>query len=454
MGKLSVFGTEGDAVYPAELDSDPSMARYFSQQVFALQPGQGENDPMVEAYFSARTARGKPNNYSLRYVGDSPETLFEDCREAIQRELVEGLGWTVEQSERGEASVFTKAIWNPDARSNSTQPFSAGQFGLDDIETKVLQNMPSEDDAPPVRITTSRYGDIASILPAFLNTTYTVVVSKERTVPPDWADVQFRPSESQFSGLALHGNTKEYIQNRKVEYQRQQREAEFQAIGESLRELNDLSAEKTEVAERLSDPLGRHFNSLCLLTEQELESEREQAYQQGLTSAQKKQQSKTSGSAASMEESFGPSSMGSKTILLLGLVIAVVIVSAIALSMFLTIPVGQNPSGPDGSAELTASVTSVNSTAFSLNVSGGQGDQYVVSVETQSQTVRNKTVSATSGRATVDFNGLKSSTYTVRVESLDENTTLDVALDPATETQTPTESPAPTPTSTPTPATN
>ena len=116
MGELRVFDMEGKAAYPPDADNDGGMSSYFSRRVFALQSGEDDGGPIVEAYFSARTARGKPNNYSLRYYGDSPETLFRDCREAVQRELVDGLGWTIERPRNGPGtSPMSSGIWPAEA---------------------------------------------------------------------------------------------------------------------------------------------------------------------------------------------------------------------------------------------------------------------------------------------------------------------------------------------------
>jgi hypothetical protein len=449
MGELRVFDMEGRAAYPSDAGSDGRMASYFSERVFALQSGEENGGPIVEAYFSARTAQGKPNNYSLRYYGDAPERLFRNCREAIQRELVDGLGWTIERPRSGPASVFADVIWDPDGGAGSATGQLFGQFGLDEDQQRILRDMPSnDDDAPPVRITASGYGEVTGAIPAFLSSGYTVVVSRERTAPPEWADVQFRPSDSLYSGLELHGSTEEYIQEQKSEYIRRQRDEKFEEVGAALTALDELDAERENVSEQLSSALGTTFPELRILSEDELRSQREQAREQGRKAAAKEAGSSSNGSGTLVGKVSGflsGSGGVTESRILMAAALVVLILAGGMLAPSLPIPFGQD----DGNSELRAEVVGTNSTAVTLNISGGPGADYNVTLANETGNVRTRTVASGSGTVTTTFVGLAPANYTISVRSQSataEDTVRLRSAPTATPTTTATEAVTPTPT--------
>jgi hypothetical protein len=114
MSELYVYSTEGSCIHPETGEDAPNINRYFEGVNLTLDL-RSRDRPTLEVYFRAFFPDGRPEQLFLRFVGDDPASLFVDCRRAVQRELVEGRGWTIRNpDDRTDASMLLEgAVLDP-----------------------------------------------------------------------------------------------------------------------------------------------------------------------------------------------------------------------------------------------------------------------------------------------------------------------------------------------------
>ena len=114
MSELYVYTTEGVCIYPKDGEDDPSINQYFEAVNFTVNL-RHPSRPTMEAYFRAILPSGRPEQLFLRFQGDDPATLFEDCKATIRRELVEEHGWNVrkETDKTDPGMILQRAVIDP-----------------------------------------------------------------------------------------------------------------------------------------------------------------------------------------------------------------------------------------------------------------------------------------------------------------------------------------------------
>ncbi|MFC6722396.1 hypothetical protein [Halovalidus salilacus] len=255
MGSLKVFDSQGRAMYPAGASDENQMQRYFDQDILAIGP---KNDKYkIEAYLKVKTSE-RNEQVSIRYIGDTLDTLFADCRAAIRTQLVENRGWTIrEPYGNGPGKLTWLTIWEGigEANANKTPDdlYADSEFGLglNREERSLLQSIVREENGT-VRITASDYDVIAKALSQYLTTGNTIVVSRERHSPPEYADIHLSVSSDQWENFTLHDETRETLERLKEQRREELRQESFSDLAETIASLKELNADKSAVKDRLS----------------------------------------------------------------------------------------------------------------------------------------------------------------------------------------------------------
>ena len=220
---------------------------------------------------------------SIRYIGDNLDTLFTDCRAAIRTELVEKRGWTIrEPYGNGPGKLTWLAIWKGigEANANKTPDDlyadSEFGFGLNREERSLLQSIVREENGT-VRITASDYDVIAKALSQYLTTGNTIVVSRERHSPPEYADIHLSVSSDQWENFTLHDETRETLERLKEQRREELRQETFSDLAETIASLKELNADKSAVKDRLSTALSDTYNGLRVMENSEIRELRQRA---------------------------------------------------------------------------------------------------------------------------------------------------------------------------------
>ncbi len=114
MSSLYVYTTEGTCIHPDGGSDDTSINRYF-ESVNLVVDSRDPAAPSLETYFRAILPSGRPEQLFLRFQGDDPDTLLEDCRSAVLDELVMEAGWEIQETDNsGDPSMlFQRAVLRP-----------------------------------------------------------------------------------------------------------------------------------------------------------------------------------------------------------------------------------------------------------------------------------------------------------------------------------------------------
>ncbi|MFC6720254.1 hypothetical protein [Halobacteriaceae bacterium SHR40] len=281
MSVLEVFDSRGRALYPDDGSDDAAMRDYFDDHVFAM--ATTDEGAVIEMYLRVKTENQR-EQVSLRFQGTNADTILADCRNAVQRLLVDQRGWEImEPYGTGPEEVFWHAIWQSNqttATDQSLPKFFRNErhgLGLDPLSVDILQQFPLEDNSPPARILASDYENIANALVLFQGSEYTVSVSRARRIPPEHAQIHFSLSQNQVSNFELHSDTTGFIEQRKSQHREEKRKEKLQSLQATIGELNELGANQSQLKDSLSGALGSTYPDLKLLTAGKLNELRKQA---------------------------------------------------------------------------------------------------------------------------------------------------------------------------------
>lgn len=267
MENLTVFDSRGRALYPEEASDDPGTQQYFDQHIITF--GPKGSSYLLEFYFKMHTGERK-EQVIIRYEGDRFDSLFDDCRTALQEKLVEQRGWDVQKPHGNSPHRLSwLVIW--EGNKATEKDFSPTDLyidsdhglGLDRSEAEILEEI-SNDNRNHVRITAKDYDTIADILPIYLSNNQTVVVSRERQSPPDYADVHFTVSTDQWEEFKLHQNTQKTLDDEKRKRRAQQRQQALNELEATLEKLRNLNTGQADVKQSLSSGLNKTYSNLTV----------------------------------------------------------------------------------------------------------------------------------------------------------------------------------------------
>lgn len=278
MAQLEIYDSEGNGLYPDDVESSGHMSRYFDQH--ALAADITEENPTIEAYFRVERL-GRPEQVSLRYTGDDPSTVFADCRRAIEQELIDGQGWTVLQPSGANPAdaVFWNGIWKSSAATSSGDFLNHISIGLDPDEIELMQYIADEDDNQPLRFSVNRYQTVGSQLSRLLEIGRSFSVSRPLQSPIPGVDLQFTIKRSQTSDFELHPDSKQLLRKKKQERKEQIKKKELTSIDETIARLNQLGAKDSEMKKTLNSSLDQTFSNLTVRDRQEIKDLKTKANQ-------------------------------------------------------------------------------------------------------------------------------------------------------------------------------
>lgn len=263
MGELKVFSSEGAALHPKDAENDRKMTSYFDARVLSMR-ASAEDNLGIEIYLRIER-QNRPEQVSLRYLGDDPTTFFEDCRAAIKKELEQKRGWKIlsPSGNRDPTSVFWHGIWE---RSTTPSPtfFEDIQFGLDPDEVALLQSHMADSGTKPIRVEINRYETIGRRLPQLLETGYFIAVSRPKQAPEGDVDIQFLPKKGQRENFKLDQEAYNIINQKKKEKIARERSKKLEQLNEVLKDLERLDTDQRKVHSSLSDSLNSHFPELIV----------------------------------------------------------------------------------------------------------------------------------------------------------------------------------------------
>lgn len=369
MSGLRVYDTDGTGLHPHGIDSDKHMSSYFDKLVFAMKPAN--DSPILETYLRVRTENGR-EQVSIRYVGENPSTLIQDCRKAIQRELIDQRGWEVlNPVEAGPESVFWNGIWKRDQSQQAADLFS--NINVEQGDAELLQSGLKSGRIGQVHITFSSYAAVGDILPQMSETEYMITVTRPAIAPIEGSDIHFSYSQSQRQPFRLHSDTREELESWKERRQDQRRKELLNKLDGTLEELNEIGINKQELKSGLSDSLNRTFPGLIIMPKERWNKQRRKA----------PKQSQANNSQSSSVRSIFPIQGLKEDRILLLLALSTVVIG-LAIIVFATgyaepildiIPVGGGESttgNTGGGVNASSSIeNSNNSTNSSINSSSG-----------------------------------------------------------------------------------
>lgn len=273
MGELLVYNSVGDAIHPKTASSNQAMATYFDSRVCAIRTNP--TNPTIEIYAMVRT-ENRPEQVGIKYIGDDRDTLFDDFRQAIKRDLIENRGWSIPEKHSGPESLFYSLVWNRYNNSNtSTDSNFSDLLGIEKWKTDTIGEMAEGSNSTHCpRIIASQYQDVTEMLQGFLSLPYTIVVSREQQAPPKFADIHITVSQRQRQKFKLHPKTQTALENKKEERKRQQRNENLETIRTSISELKSLDANASNVKSKINTSLNKSFPSIQVYDETELRTSR------------------------------------------------------------------------------------------------------------------------------------------------------------------------------------
>lgn len=198
---LSVYTTTGSCLYPEEGAYNPSIIDYEGSVVF-LADLENQFNPTIEAKFNAELPNGVPKKLILRYEGDNPDTIFENCREAVLRELVEERDWTIQETEHP-ARVFKRTVLKPALDPSSILRETELEGHVDDLRALL-------GDDTELTLTCSDYEGIADVIRTFSDESITIAVTEDNRELSAHLKLH---TESQASDVKLSQASRELLQS-------------------------------------------------------------------------------------------------------------------------------------------------------------------------------------------------------------------------------------------------
>jgi plasmid stability protein len=257
------------------------MSTYFEDQVFAMTGQTGT--AKIEAYLRVETEKQR-EQVSLRFTSQQPESVLRECRQAIQRELVEERGWEIKEPHgTGPEDVFWYGIWN-DTNTAELSPIellkdSQHGVGLEPVEAEILQQLLLEENGPTAHLLASDYEQIGASLTLFQENSYTVSVSRPRRSPPEYSDLHLSPVKSQRDLFTLDSSTETVLSERKEQWREQRQEQVLQELVGSLGTLDDLDTEQSRVENHLNTGLAETYPDLTVTEKRTISELKSQANQ-------------------------------------------------------------------------------------------------------------------------------------------------------------------------------
>ena len=280
MSSLYVYTTEGACIYPDGGSNDASINRYFESVNFVVDT-RDQNSPSIEAYFRAVLPSGRPEQLFLRFQGEDPSTLFEDCRRAVREELVTANGWQIQQTDdTGDPSmVFQRAVLDPMAEPDrvfENTPL-AGQQGL---LRSAIRGTRSQ-----FAVSGRNYQAIADAVRA-LDDTPAVMAVADGDISLSGVDLTFSRARQQYD-LALPRESKQVLQQvtqqdpgereqpatEELETQPRREaeriESELSTISDQLQSMRDADVSQSTVREQLDSVVSEVYPSLSVSSRRE-----------------------------------------------------------------------------------------------------------------------------------------------------------------------------------------
>jgi hypothetical protein len=157
MSGLYVYTDEGECIHPEGATDVPAIREYAEQATF-LADLRDSDRPSIAGYLRLIASEG-PEQLFVRYHGDDPDTIFEDCQKALETELVNERGWLIPAASDDEPSMlFKRAVLNPAEDPSEALDGTPLAGRLAEIRSAI------QDDGEQVTITAQNYRHVADAI--------------------------------------------------------------------------------------------------------------------------------------------------------------------------------------------------------------------------------------------------------------------------------------------------
>jgi len=277
MSSLYVYTTEGTCIYPNNGSDDASINRYFESVNFVADV-QNPETPSIEAYFRAILPSGRPEQLFLRFQGDDPDSLFDDCRDAVLANLVRANGWEIQRTDsRSDPSMlFQRAVMEPPADPSAVFAETPLANRLDSVQAAVRSSRRS------FEVTGRNYETIADAIRALSDTSMVMAVADE-DISLSGVGLVFRQSTQQYD-LALPRESKQLLREAPAQpspegsvtqdqtatdtstatAERQQIDSELSEIESQLRAIREKNVSQATVREQLDSVVSEVYPPLSV----------------------------------------------------------------------------------------------------------------------------------------------------------------------------------------------
>jgi len=272
MPSLYVYTTEGTCIYPDGGSDDASINRYFESVNFVADLSD-PNNPSIEAYFRAILPSGRPEQLFLRFQGDDPSSLFDDCRNAVLNELVAEQGWEIQETtSSGDPSMlFQRAVLRPPPDPSQVVENTPLAGRMERIRAAIHGTR------EPVTVTGRNYETIADAIRTFADEPAVMAVA-DGDISLSRVGLVFQQKTQQYA-LTLPRGTEQLLQQVSTEdvaargvAAREQRatsdaqriESELSEIETQLRAMQDKDVSEATVREQLDGVVSDVYPSLSV----------------------------------------------------------------------------------------------------------------------------------------------------------------------------------------------
>lgn len=254
MGQIFVYDTEGKCLHPRN-GKPIDIGKYFESVNYTLD-ARNQSNPVFEAYIRVKIS-GQPEQVFLRYEGDSADTLFEDCREAIETELLQQANWEL-QEPRGlndPYQVFFTTVMEPphDPRAPLRDTIFAEEPDL------IKQILLDGDDS--LTLTGRNYAAIGKVIRAFAELPIRLAVVDDGQSSD--VDLLLR-QKTHREQIEVPDETRDLIRNYRKQHHKDLLDSNLDEIEKQLKSLKDLGIDPNTVRQELSSRLSNHYPSLSV----------------------------------------------------------------------------------------------------------------------------------------------------------------------------------------------